>query len=383
MGSYLKELVIWHEFDGPGDTSIELLEGLCDEYSRKTGVRVIPEVMNIVELSARLNRIGEGGQAPQMALVPADMAGFGANANYSRVPEELLALAASDGSDFSDSMRSEGIAYGLPVLTGNHLVLYYNREIYPAPPGSWEEIEAGGNGLIDRGLIPIAADLLEPYSFIPFLTAFGGWPMRGNTPCFPKNEMRRALHFVRAQGERGVLASMNGSTELLDRFIGGEIGAIICGEWIYNYLDRQMKRKWGVAPLPSVLGMPSLSMSSSIGLVFPGHSLESELREEILSFAAFMLSEENQTRWGAEVQRIPVHKGAREKGIRQAGADRATLIQLLEKSRPMPIEPVMASVWEAIRPGLRCLMNEGADSAYTVVDRYFRHIAVSLSPKTN
>ncbi|WP_334074898.1 MULTISPECIES: sugar ABC transporter substrate-binding protein [Paenibacillus] len=375
MSSYLKELVIWHEFDGPGDTSIELLERLCHEYSRQTGVRVIPEVMNIVELSARLNRIGEGGAAPQMALVPADMAGFGGKANYSRVPEELLSLAASDGSDLSGSMRSEGIAYGLPVLTGNHLVLYCNREIYPTPPASWEEIEAGGSSLIDKGLIPIAADLLEPYSFIPFLTAFGGWPMRGETPCLAKNEMKRALHFVRTQSERGLLASMNGSTELLDRFIAGEIGAIICGEWIYNYLDRQMKHKLGVAPLPSVLGRPSLSMSSSIGLVFPGHSLESELREEISSFAAFMLGEESQTRWGTEVQRIPVHKGAREKVIRQAGADRAALIQLLENSRPMPIEPAMASVWEAIRVGLWCLMNEGADSAYTVIDRYFRQMA--------
>lgn len=372
MGSHPKKLVIWHEFDGPGDTSIELLERLCREYSLQNGIEVIPEVMNISELVTRLNRVGEGGEAPHMALVPADMAGFGEKAKYSKVPEELLSLATAHGSDFAQSMRSEGIAYGLPVLTGNHLVLYYHREIYPEPPVSWEEIEQLGDGLKENGIIPVAADLREPYWFMPFLTAFGGWPMRDGKPCLPEGEMIRALQDVRSRMNRGLLASMNGSTELLEGFIDGEIGAIICGEWIYNHLDRHMKNKLGVSRLPSIQGRPSISMSSAIGLVFPGYSLESELREEIFSFATFMLSAESQMKWGTEVQRIPVHSKARERLKDLTGENRRALTTLLEESRSMPIEPAMASVWEAVRTGLLILEEEGEASAWSAMNQHFK-----------
>ncbi|RCX18162.1 carbohydrate ABC transporter substrate-binding protein (CUT1 family) [Fontibacillus phaseoli] len=375
MGSHPKKLVIWHEFDGPGDTSIELLERLCREYSRQNDIQVIPEVMNISELVTRLNTVAEGGEAPQMALVPADMAGFGEKAKYSEVPDELLSLVAPHGFDFLQSMRSEGIAYGLPVLTGNHLVLYYNREIYPEPPGSWEEIEDSGDGLKKKGIIPVAADLREPYWFIPFLTAFGGWPMSEGAPSLPKSEMKRALHYVRTRMDRGLLASMNGSTELLEGFIAGEVGAIICGEWIYNHLDRHMKNKLGVARLPSIQGCPSISMSSAIGLVFPGYSLESELQEEIVSFATFMLSAESQMKWGTEVQRIPVHSKAREKLKDLTDGNRRSLTTLLEESRSMPIEPAMASVWEAVRAGLQILPEEGEESAWSAMDQQFKQSA--------
>ncbi|WP_435923660.1 sugar ABC transporter substrate-binding protein [Paenibacillus sp. DYY-L-2] len=372
MESHPNKLIIWHEFDGPGDTSIELLERLCREYSLQNGIEVIPEVMNISELVTRLNRVGEGGEAPHMALVPADMAGFGEKAKYSKVPEELLSLAAAHGSDFAQSMRSEGIAYGLPVLTGNHLVLFYNREIYPEPPVSWEEIEQLGDGLKEKGIIPAAADLREPYWFMPFLTAFGGWPMRDGTPCLPEGEMIRALQDVRSRMNRGLLASMNGSTELLEGFIDGKIGAIICGEWIYNHLDRHMKNKLGVSRLPSIQGRPSISMSSAIGLVFPGYSLESELREEIVSFATFMLSAESQMKWGTEVQRIPVHSKARERLKDLTGENRRALTTLLEESRSMPIEPAMASVWEAVRAGLLILEEEGEASAWRAMNQHFK-----------
>lgn len=375
MGSHPKKLVIWHEFDGPGDTSIELLERLCREYSLQNGIEVIPEVMNISELVIRLNRVSEGGEAPHMALVPADMAGFGEKAKYSKVPEELLSLAAEHGSGFLQSMRSEGIAYGLPVLTGNHLVLYYHREIYPEPPVSWEEIEQLGDGLKEKGIIPAAADLREPYWFMPFLTAFGGWPMLEGTPCLPEGEMIRALQDVRSRMNRGLLASLNGSTELLEGFIGGKIGAIICGEWIYNHLDRHMKNKLGVSRLPSIQGRPSISMSSAIGLVFPGYSLESELREEIVSFATFMLSAESQMKWGTEVQRIPVHSKARERLKDLTGENRRALATLLEESRSMPIEPSMASVWEAIRAGLLILEEEGEASAWNAMNQHFKQSA--------
>ncbi|MEC0332799.1 extracellular solute-binding protein [Paenibacillus macerans] len=363
------KLVIWHEFDGPGDTSIELLEQLCRDYSRTHRAEVVLEMMNISELASRLNRVAAGGEAPQMALVPADMAAFADKARYSVVPAELLALVSGQGMEFAPSMNSAGVPYGLPVLTGNHLVLYYNRDLFPEPPGSWEEIAELGQDLKSKGIRPVAADLQEPYWFMPFLTAFGGWPIQEGVPALPETETQQALAFVRKQFEKGLLCSMDGSTELLERFIAGETGAILGGEWSFNHLDRHMGSRLGVARLPSVGGRSSISMTSAIGLVFPGGSLESELRREILSFARFMLKEEVQEKWGTAVQRIPVHAGARERLKLSGPANRGRLAELAEECRSMPIEPAMSSVWEAMRAGLTLLLDYGAETAYAVMRR--------------
>lgn len=369
-----KELIIWHEFDGPGDTSIQVLEELCDQYSKENDVKVTPEVMNIKELVPRLKEIANGGQAPHMAFVPADMAVFVDTALYSIVPEQLSSIVEGFGAGDLASMQVEFVQYGLPVIKGNHIVLYYNREIFEQPPASWEEIEKLGERLKHQGIVPVGADLLDPYWFIPFFTAFGGWPIHEGTPSFLNHEMQQALHFVSDQMETGNLANLNGSNELLEQFIAGQVGAIYCGEWIFNYLDQQMGERLGIGRLPSIYGKPSISMASSIGLVFPNHSLDSdsELREEIISFATFMLSEESQRKWGTKVQRTPVHPVVQEQLLSTYSRNRGQLVGLLKDSRSMPIERIMNAVWNAIAPGLDQLLKQGAVSAFNVMEQAFQ-----------
>lgn len=381
-----KELVIWHEFDGQGDTSIQVLEELCEEYSQEHGIQVTPEVMNISELVYRLKHISIGGQVAHMALVPADMAVLEETAWLSKVPEELSHIVRDFGNNDLASMQVDEIQYGLPVLKGNHMVLYYNREIFQVPPSSWEEIEHIGETLKQQGIVPLAADLEDPYWFIPFFTAFEGWPIEEGKPAILNDKMKQALHFVSDQLEIGFLANMNGSTELLERFIAGEVGAIICGEWIFNYLDQQMGARLGVGNLPSIQGILSRSMSSSIGLVFPNYSLnpDAEMREETISFAKFMLSEESQRKWGTKVQRIPVHPEIQEQLIGTYSPNRADLVNLLKHSRPLPIEYVMNRVWIALGLGLKELVEKGANVAFSTMEQSLQEaIQVDSTITTN
>jgi arabinogalactan oligomer / maltooligosaccharide transport system substrate-binding protein len=360
-----QQLNIWHEFDGKGDTSIEVLEQLCRQYSSEFGIPVIPKVMNISILTAGLQQIKTAGAGPQMALVPADMAGYGEGAMYSEIPEKFWSMSGFSDKDIRYSMRSNDKQYGIPILKGNHLVLYCNSEIYPEAPASWEAIEQQAEELMAKGIVPVATDLADPYCFIPFLTAFGGWPLKEGKPDLSTPEMEAALRFVQRQTAQGVLGSFQGSTELLDRFFAGEVGAIICGEWIYNYLDLHMRDRLLVGALPTIIGNPAVSMASSIGLVFPQNSLESEQSDELLSFAAYLLSESSQREWAERVQRIPVHTGVLEDIRVTASPVRATLISCLESARNMPIEPVMRDVWDAISAGLQHLSQE--DTARLIV----------------
>ncbi|WP_405168821.1 extracellular solute-binding protein [Paenibacillus sp. FSL H3-0286] len=345
-----KEVVIWHEFDGPGDTSIEVLEGICKLYTERFGVQITPQVMNITELTARLNQIKDTQQGPHLAMVPADMSSYVENGLYSEVPGGLFDDTLTEGA--LSTMQMKGVQYGIPVLRGNHLVVYYNPSIYPSAPTTWDVFEEAAERLSAQGIVPIGADLQQGYWFIPFLTAFGGWPVQNGKPNIVTSEMKQALQFIRDKMDQGVLVSLDGSTGLLEQFIDGKIGAIICGEWIYNHLDKHMNNRLAVCQLPSIEGRQSLSMSSSIGLIYPNHSLTSEEREDILSFTRFMLSDECQTMWTLGVQRIPAHEEVLNRLAASAAPNKKMILSLLDHSRPMPTYPFMIHVWEALNAGL-------------------------------
>lgn len=349
-----KELVIWHEFDGPGDTSIEVLEHICRLYTERCGLKVTAEVMDIEQLGKRIGRVSQTGEAPHIAFVPSDMTSYIEGGLYSSLPEELSSRLDVSESSFA-TMRVDGVSYGVPVLLGNHLVLYYNEELYKTAPASWEEIAEQADRLKQAGIVPVGADLKQAYGLVPFMSAFGGWPMKDGKPAIDSDELENALHFISGQQKEGLLASYDGPTELLELFIAGKIGAIITGEWIYNHLSRNMPERLAVAAIPAIAGREAVSMSSSIGLVFPGHSLEGDYREDILSFVTFMLSRECQLLWAAKVQRIPANENVLAQLQEEASANRRALISQLKLGRPIPTHPHMIAVWVGMEEALAAL----------------------------
>lgn len=368
MATREKEIRLWHEFDGPGDTSIEVLEDICRLYSERNGIRVVPEVMGIQELGKRLGEVAGTDLAPHVAFVPADMASYYVKGQYSQVPADFSVGLLDD--EALATMQVHGLQYGLPALLGNHLVLYFNKEIFGEAPQSWEQFAAMMPELQAKKIIPVGADLEQSYWFIPFLTAFGGWPMKDGRPDLIHDAMEQALQFVHTRLEQGHIVSLNGSTDLLEQFISGQVGAIICGEWNFYYLTQHMQEKLGVGRLPSILGKASVPMSSSIGMIFPNQALETELRDELRSFARFMLSEECQLKWANEVQRIPANPAALEQLTASSTPNRAEILALLQESRPMPIDALMIHNWVAMEEGLRTLMEEkDTDAALRIIEK--------------
>jgi arabinogalactan oligomer/maltooligosaccharide transport system substrate-binding protein len=361
-----REIVLWHEFDGPGDTSIEVLEEICKLYTERFGTQVTPHVMNIAELSVRLSEIKGTHQGPHLAMVPADMCSYVEESLYSEVPDGVFADVLTE--EVLSTMQMNGVQYGVPILRGNHLVVYYNKEIYVQPPTTWDVFEEEMKKLSAQGIAPIGADLMQSYPFIPFLSAFGGWPVEAGKPNIDTQEMRQALQFIQDKMDEGVLVSLDGSTELLEWFIDGKIGAIICGEWIYNHLDRHMKDKLAVCQLPVIDGRQSLSMSSSVGLVYPNDSLSTEEREDILSFTRFMLSDECQSMWAINVQRIPAQEEVMNRLEASTTPNKKEVVTLLDNTRPMPIHPFMILVWDAMNAGLAELPLSNVEQALTKIN---------------
>ncbi|GAA4503876.1 sugar ABC transporter substrate-binding protein [Pseudaeromonas paramecii] len=354
-----ERLLLWHEFDGKGDTSIQVLEERCAAFSALGLGEVVPEVMNIRHLHERLAQIQAGGPAPDIAFVPADMLYLQEHALFSPVSPSDFDTPISEGHWQTMQLRQQ--QYGVPLLGGNHLVLFFNRQLLPEPPASWEALEALAPELQAKGITPMASDCCDAYWFIPFLTGHDGWVLNEGTPDLNNDANRSAMAFMERQVRQGLLANQQGSTALLDNFIAGHTAAIVCGEWIFNYLSQQMGERLGVAALPTVEGRAMTSMTSTIGLVYPNQGLSGPKRELILAFTRFMLSEASQRQWATQVQRWPVHEGVIEEQIRLGDGNRQAILALRQACRPMPRERIMFDVWFAMALGLRRLLNQECD----------------------
>ena len=161
-----QRLVLWHEFDGKGDTSIEVLEERCAAFSALGMGEVIPEVMNIRELIERLARIRQGGEAPDIAFVPADMLYLQEQGCFSKVNSRHFAGVMEESQ--WQSMQLNGQQFGVPLLGGNHLVMFYNKAIYPQPPASWEELQEQAPALQAKGITPSLPIAAMPTGLFPF-----------------------------------------------------------------------------------------------------------------------------------------------------------------------------------------------------------------------
>lgn len=370
------ELVLWHEFDGPGDTSVEVLEEINRRFEGIYGIRVRSEVMGIAELGRRLTRLPEQDAGVDMALVPSDMTSYWEASRFSpmREPwcEELVPAAVLD------SMRIGGALYGIPVLTGNHLVLYYDKQRYGASPPSWETLGRFAEEQREEGVAAIGMDLTQAYNFIPFLTACGGWPLREGRIALDTDEAEQALRFLYLQVGSGTMVSRDGATALLEQFIDGQLGAIVSGEWVYNHLSRSMGQRLGVGPIPEIYGTRPVSMCSSIGLVFPGQALASSRGAALAAYARFMLSAECQQLWAERVQRIPAAAAALRQLMSGGSDNRRQLIDLLAASRPMPCSPYMIAGWVGIEAGLRQLSDSGPTAARRVMQEQAQQVTAEV-----
>jgi len=356
-----QRLVLWHEFDGQGDTSIEVLEERCAAFSALGMGEVVPEVMNIRELLERLAHIQNGGEAPDIAFVPADMLYLQQQAGFSPIATEWFEAPVAERN--WQSMQLGTAQYGVPLLDGNHLVMFFNKEIFAEPPSSWEALQTAAPGLLARGITPIASDCCDSYWFIPFLTAHEGWVLDEGVPALNSEANRQAMDFLARQLESGILANQQGSTALLDQFIAGNSGAILCGEWIFNYLSQQMGERLGVASLPMLGGKAMSSMGSTIGLVFPGDSLNHpQKRDLLLAFTRFMLQADSQRCWANRVQRWPVHQGVIAEQIAGSEPNRQVILEQRQHCRPMPRERIMFDVWFAMTLGLRRFIERQCDA---------------------
>ncbi len=194
-----------------------------------------------------------------------------------------------------------GKAYAVPWLLGTR-VLYYNRNLMmqaglqaDSAPATWDRLldcskRISALGEPFYGFGSNSAERHRLYKkFLPFLWSNGGkvFSDNGAVCLLDQNEAVNALEFYVSLSDAGYMESQRG---LDDKFLAGELGFIISGDWLLKRIAKQPPSfNVGTALIPTPgEGTESVSFAGGEYLAV---NAESKWKDEALQFISYLVSE--------------------------------------------------------------------------------------------
>jgi maltose-binding protein MalE len=326
------------------------------------------------------------GQGPELIYGAAD------NVGVLVTTQSLLPLESVFPPEYFEGFIPQGLVewkgqrWLIADQLGNHLTLVYNKSLVPKPPETLDELitigqsltrDLTGNGRPDQ--YGLTWNYREPFFFIPFLTAFGGWVMDENgNPTLDNESTVRAIQFVLDLRDKHKIIPREGDYDIADMlFKEGRTGMIINGPWAWS--GYKVPEQSMVARLPfntetQLWCEPIISAR--------GYSINGNVKPEQLPMIRALLehltSAAVQEEMALKLATAPTVKAVLESPVMQQNPALVASMQQIETGRPMPIMPQMRMIWDGMRGPYQLVMN-GAITAQEAARRMQREAEKNIA----
>ena len=335
------------------DTRAPILSDLADEFLDEYNVALVVEDLGRVQdIRAQVIIAVPAGEGPDIFLGVHDWLG-------ALIESGLVApIDLGDKRDeFVESTLdaftyTDGNLYGLPYASEN-LGFFYNTELVPEPPTTWDEVLEIGRTLKEEGTVQYAfAVATGPgYNALPVQTAFGGYVFgvdengawNPDDVGLDSEGMIDAVSFMSAAAEEGLLLDVFDYETAHSLFETGQIPFLMAGPWALDRI-RASGVPYAVAPFFPDGGVPFLGVQGFLVSAFSENAL----------LAQAFLTEYIATQ---ETMQLLQDTGLRPSAFKSVLAtledpDLAAMGESGITAMPMPNIPEMGSVWTAWDNGI-------------------------------
>ena len=307
---------------------------------------------------------------PDLMLIPSDFIGLYRQMTLAPLPAEW----------FSPALMASALRYvtldrqrwGMPMMQGNHLMLFYNKALVSTPVTQWQQLTAITPALKAKGVDPVSWPYHDMY-FAAFLHTFGGSPVTEGRITLDSPAMVQALEAYRTVvSEQWVDPECDYDTALT-RFNEGKSAYLINGDWAFNDLVKNMGDKLGVALLPRWQSHPMHSMSGAYVMGASRWAMDDEDRQPVIkALMAFIQRQDIQQFIYHQGALLPVNQQAFTAISRRPTPQEKVLLEQFTLSTPMPSDSAMSIAWQAMEKGFE-RFKEGISAADTA--RYMQQLA--------
>ena len=319
---------------------------LFKQFTQQTGITIQVAAFKNNELKAELLQRSNVNQLPDVVIVPSDFLGLD-EINFSPVPEEIISKDIN--ADTKDSAKLGDEYLGIPIISGNHLVLYYNKKLVPEPGTSWKNLEQQANKI---GKPIIAWSYHEMYWFMAFVGSFNAYPLKQGVINYQTAGMMSAMKWYKSLADKNIVDTTCNYTCAADAFSEGKLAYTINGAWAFQQFTEQLGNDLGVSVLPTYQGRKMMPYFSSHVIAFPNNALTDKKSQLLIAFAQFFQHKDIQQQMWQEMKVLPSNAIVRQE-IRVSNIPNVeAILQQLDNANPMPNEHAMSIVWEAMLKGM-------------------------------
>ncbi len=347
-----KTIVLWEQEDAQVAPYIDSVLEAFKRLPENAGVEITRTHYQTEDLRQQFQAASLAGVPPDLLLGPSDTAGLYAVSGFI-MPLEGMFDFTRFNEPVVEAISLDGHIWGVPVSNGNHLMMFYNKKFIKEAPRTTDELFAFCAGAAKKYKLDrcIAFDMGEPFWMMPWLGAFGGWPMEGKKPMLDTQAMRDTVNFYLDLKYEKKYVPMECDYNCMDSlFKESKAAFIINGDWAISGYQKHFGKDFGLAVIPQLSRTgrwPSPMVSGKYFTVSSG--LKAGKLELVKRFMEFYTSRENQVRQYQVLTRLPALKAAGSaKEITSDEVSRISLEQIL-KGRPMPMATEMRAVWDSAR----------------------------------
>lgn len=357
-------LTIWAD-----DVRAPILTQVAEDFTTQFAVPVQVYQLGFGDIRDQLVLRAPNNEGPDIIIGAHDWLGQLVDAGVVE-PLELADKAADFEQVGLDAFSYDGTLYGLPYVS-EAVALYYNKDLVPEPPATWDELKQIATDLQDAGTVQQGYCLQQgdPYHTYPILTGMGGYifgrnadgsynpddvglDTAGGQAYAQELDSLVKDGLLRPDIDYGACNTMMGS---------GQAAFWITGPWALNDF-RNSGINYGVAPIPTMTDTPRPFVGVQgmmVSAFAPNKVLAQTFLTEYVATDAAM-----QALYDAD-PRIPVWKSLSES---VTDPDIQAFSASAVNGDPMPAIPQMSSVWDAWTQAINLIFTQQQDPDAAVDD---------------
>jgi maltose/maltodextrin transport system substrate-binding protein/arabinogalactan oligomer/maltooligosaccharide transport system substrate-binding protein len=350
------------------ETRAPILTELGAEFEEATGTPVIVYQVGFGDIRTQLGIRGPAGEGPDVIIGAHDWLGELVT-NGLLQPLDLGAKASSFDPVALEAFTYDGVLYGMPYAA-EAIALYYNPDLVPTPPATWEELAEMAATLQEEEDLDQAFVLQEkdPYHSYPILTAHGGYIFgetdEGYDPTDVGLDSEGGLayaQFLDQMVKDGLLRAGVNYDTMIQLFTTGESAMFMTGPWALPQI-RESGARFDVAPIPAgteearpFVGVQGFMVSADSPNQLLAQTFLTEYVATDETFASLFEADPRPSTWLAQAE-------ATDDEQVQA------FIESASNGDPLPAIPEMASVWTDWTDALDLIFTQGQDAEQAMRD---------------
>ncbi|NMB61828.1 MAG: extracellular solute-binding protein [Chloroflexi bacterium] len=340
---------LWTQ-EGESDNAYQYVVSLSDAFTAMYPNITFEVVQKDTEtLREDFQTASLAGSAPDLLWTVSDHAGPFTTAGIIQPVDDYF-----DMSLYVPSVVMDGKTWGVPISSGNHLMLLYNKDLIAEAPKDTDELIAKGQELTSGDNYGLVYNMTEPFWLVPWLGGFDGsvFAEDGVTPTLNTDAMVNTLQFLYDLKFTYGIVPESADYDTADTlFKEGKAAMLINGDWSLGAYQEQFGDKLGVAPLPMVTATGKYPAPYTSGKYFMlPKDLSGDKLNAVISFIEFATNEENQLNQLDTLKRLPGLKSVLDNEAIANDPILAGSALQMSYGVPMPSVTEMRCNWDAMKP---------------------------------